>query len=220
MFSSSVTAKGGASIYNIGSEKAKPSTITVGTSEYFENQIKAIDVSIERRQNALEIKTAEKSNAEARLSAIIEKLNHFDLSKKRTLAMMEEMKKTSDESSDEKIALFQKSLDEAEKKIHDLKDEKAVQETAINKIKADIKLYTNNVKESVEEKFTLKRLNQSTPPKPIVDISGKAFSGTRINGRFANIILSQTLSRSRIIEVNSSGDEKAKRGWEMIITGF
>ncbi|MCP3874820.1 MAG: DUF342 domain-containing protein [Desulfobacteraceae bacterium] len=220
VFSSVVTAKGGAKIFNLGSEKAKPSTITVGTSDYFENQINMIDKAIERRQNALEIKTIEKNNTEAALNDAIEKLKQLEKSKKRTLSIMEEMEKNAGDKPDEKIELFQKGLSEADKKIHNLKSQKKVEEALFRKIKNDIKVYADSVKDSVKEKFSLKRLNQKTTSKPILDVSGTIFSGTKVNGRYTNIILSKTLTHSRIMEVNSAGDKTAKRNWEMIITDF
>lgn len=218
MFSSSICAKGGAKIHQVGSQKAKSSAITVGTSIYLETELKNIDKTIERRQNILETKSIDKNKAETEIETIREKLANFDKSKKRTLAMMDEMKK---QGSLDKIELFQKSLDEAESKIHALDNQKALLETKLKKTISDISACAEAVKVSVKEKFALKRLNQATPPKPILDIEGQVLSGTKVSGRFANLILRETLSRSRIMEMNHSGDsESPKRGWEMIITSL
>ncbi len=208
MFSSSVCAKGGAKIYNIGSEKAKPSTVIVGASIYLETQLEEIDKTIERRQNQLESKTVEKNKIESELALINEKLTNFAQSKKRTLALIEEIRKQDQDKADNsqpdsKIDLMQKSLDEAEKKIHDLNDQKALFETKLKKITNDITTCTDAVKVSVKEKFTLKRLNQAQPPKPILDVGGKVLSGTKVCGRFANLILRETLSCTRIMEMKT-----------------
>lgn len=220
MFSSTIFAKGGAKIYSIGSEKAKPSTITVGTSIYLEKELKNIDAVIEKRQNLLENKTIEKNKIEDELSIIIEKLKNFDQSRIRTVSMINEMEKNSGEKPDSKIDLFQKSLDEADKKIHDLNDQKALLETRLRKTTNDIIVASESVKTSVKEKFTLKRLNKVNPPKPILDVAGKVLAGTKVSGRHSNTVINQKLTRSRIMELNSQGFDGQNRGWEMIITSL
>ncbi|MFH2093779.1 MAG: FapA family protein [Pseudomonadota bacterium] len=221
VFSSSVCAKGGAKIYTIGSERTGPSSITVGTSNYLETELHNIDQAIERRQNILESKTLEKNKADTLLAVIMDKLKNFDQSKQRTLAMIEEMKKLSPDKTSDKIALFQKSLDEAGIKIHELNDQKALLETRLKKTAADIAACAEAVKVSVKEKFTLKRLNQANPPKPILSVEGKVFAGTKISGRFANLILKENLSRVRIMEMHQNGENnETRRGWEMLIAGL
>jgi uncharacterized protein (DUF342 family) len=225
LFSSTICAKGGAKIYQIGSERTKPSTITVGASIYLETELKNIDKSIERRQNVLENKNLEKNKLTSQLAVIDEKLDNFDQSRKRTLAMIEEMKKKTaqapDSASDSKIDLFQKGLDEADKKIHVLLDQKALIETQLKKIATEIKTSADAVKQSVQEKFRLKRMNQTQPPRPILDAEGIILSGTKISGRFANLVVRETLSRSRIMEMNQNqSDNPSKRGWEMIVTSL
>ena len=220
MFSSSVCAKGGAKIYNIGSEKAESSTIMVGASIYLEKELENIDTTIERRQNLLENKTIEKNKIESELNVIIEKLKNFDQSSQRTISMIEEMKNNAGEKPDSKIDLFQKSLNEAEKKIHDLNDQKALLQAQLKKIKNDIAVYVHAVKTSVKEKFLLKRRNQANPPKPVLEVAGKVLAGTKVSGRHATIILSRNLAQSRIMEISSSSEENPKKGWEMIITSL
>ena len=218
MLSSLVYAKGGAKIYNIGSEKAKPSTIIVGMSIYLEKELKNIDSAIERRQNFLENKIIKKNKIEAELSIINEKLKNFDQSRQRTISMIEEMKKNAGEKPDSKIDLFPKSLDETDKKIHDLNDQKLFLEIKFKKVKNEITAYVKAVRTSVKEKFILKRLNQANPSKPILDVTGEVLAGTKISGIYANIILKWNLTQSRIMEINNCNDGNSRKDWEMIIT--
>lgn len=221
MFSSSVCAKGGIKIYNIGSERANPCSITVGTSIYLETQLQNIDKAIERKQNILESKTLENNKTQSKLAVIIDKLKNFDQSRLRTLAMIEEMKKESPEKVSDQIKLFQKSLDDADKKIHELNSRKTLLEIQLQKDTNEITACSNAVKQSVEEKFVLKRLNQANPPKPILEVAGKVLSGTKISGRFANMVLRETLSRSRIMEMNQTAENTgSQKGWQMIVSSL
>lgn len=220
VYSSAITAKGGARIYNVGSDKAKPSAITVGTSVYLEKELANIDSAIERRQNLLETRTIEKNRIESEIDIIAEKLSNFDQSRQRTLAMMDEMKKDPAGKIAGKIDLFQKSLDQADIKIHALKNEKAVLEANLTKISQDILSCAQAVKISVKDKLALKRIQQANPPKPVLDVAGKIFAGTRIHGRYSNTILTQTVSRSRVMEITSRADDGSKKNWEMIIANL
>ncbi|MFH2059163.1 MAG: FapA family protein [Pseudomonadota bacterium] len=221
MFSSSVCAKGGAKIYNIGSERANPCSITVGASFYLETQLQNIDKAIERKQNILESKTLENSKNQSELTVIIDKLKNFDQSRLRTLAMIEEMKKDSTEKIIDKINFFQKTLDNADKKIHELNARKTALEIQLQKDTNEITACSNAVKQSVEEKFVLKRLNQANPPKPILEVAGKVLSGTKISGRFASLVLRETLSRARIMEIKQTAENTgAQKDWQMIVSSL
>ncbi len=220
IFSSSVCAKGGAKVYNVGSERAKPSTITVGASMYIEKELAHIDKDIEKRQNLLERNTIDKDKIDKQLADIKGKLTNYEKSSQRTLAMMQQMRDSNLTGEDSRIELFQKSLDEADSKIHELKDQKALIETQQKKNIQTIDRCSEAVKNSLKEKFTLKRINQKTPAKPILDIAGKIVTSSRINGRYAKLILSHDLSRARIMEMNTEGGEGGKKGWEMVITNI
>ncbi len=219
-FSSSITAKGGAKIHSVGSEKSGPSTITVGTSMYFEQQLQQIDSVIEERQNFLETRTLQRNKMESELAIIMEKLKNFDQSRQRTLSLINEMKRTDAGKNKAEIGLFQKSLAEADVKIHDLNDEKAVLEVHLRKAIHDIAVCTEDVKNSVKEKFTLKRLNQANSPKAILDVEGKILAGTRVCGRHSSIILKENLSHTRFIEINNRNDDAKKNEWEIIISSL
>ncbi len=217
VYSSSICAKGGAKVYTIGSEKAKPSAITVGASLYLEKELATIDKAIEKRQNILEKSSLEKDNVEAELTVVNEKLKNFDQSEQRTLSMIAQIKET---GNDSKAAVFQKNLDEAQKKIHDLKNRKVLLETRLKMVRQEISNNAEAVKASVKDKFALKRLNQANPPKPILDVSGKAFASTKINGKHSHLILSQDISHARVMEMDGNQDGSFRSNWEMIITNL
>lgn len=78
--------------------------------------------------------------------------------------------------------------------------------------------FSNAVKQGVAEKFNLKRQNQANPPKPILDVSGKLLSGTRINGRYAKTVVKNEIARVRIMEMSCSSGDGSRKDWEMITT--
>jgi hypothetical protein len=191
VYSSSIKAKGGAKIYSIGSEKSGPSTITVGVSGYLEKKLQDMDARIEKRRNFLETRILEKNKIQADLDII-----------------------------ENKIELLQKSLDKADVKIHGLKNDKALLESRLKKANHDILVCEKAIKTADQDKLSLKRLEQASPSKPILDVAGKILAGTKINGRDARLILSRTLSRTRIMEINTQWDKGCKKRSEMVITNL
>ncbi len=218
MVSSSVTAKGGVKIYHVGSERAKPSAITVGISIYFEKEIQKLDADIERHQNLLEQKTMDKTRMESELKTIDQNLSEYHKSRDRTRAMMDQMQQIPGKNADDRRELFQKSLAETEQTIQELTARKVFLDAQVKKNQIAIDRSAAVVKTSMTEKFSLKRLNRKNPPKPIVDIGGKALAGTRMYGRHARLILHHDISRSRIMEMAVGSQEGAKKHWEMIVS--
>nr|NJM01191.1 DUF342 domain-containing protein [Desulfobacula sp.] len=219
VYASSIMAKGGAKIYRIGSEKSDPSTITVGVSGYLEKKLKNIDSIIEKKQNFLETRTLEKNKIEADLKIIMEKLQDFDQSRQRTISIMNEIKKDPLKIQD-KIELFQKSLGEADVKIHALNDERALLEVRLKKAAHDILACEKAIKAAVSDKFKLKQMEQANPSKPILDVAGKILAGTRVNGKYAHLTLTRTLTRTRIMEVDTQWEKGSKKKSEMVIANL
>lgn len=217
MFSSTVYAKGGAKVYNIGSDRSKPSTIMVGTSMYLDKQLAEIDAEIEKNQTILEDKSKEKETLGIQVAQLTEKLKSYENSKQRTISMLGKMGETPD-ADKESMALFKKGLDETSRKIELLRKEKSDQENHLGNLKKVVEKKSERIAAAIKEKFYLKRINQKTPPKPIVEIAGKAFGKTRINGKFARLILSRPISRSRIMEMRTDDGTSSGKNWEMVIT--
>ncbi|MCM2285102.1 MAG: FapA family protein [Desulfobacula sp.] len=220
VYSSSIMAKGGAKIYSIGSEKSGPSTITVGISGYLEKKLQDLDSRIEKRRIFLETRSLEKNKIQADLDIIMKKLEDFDQSKLRTVSIMNEVKKNGPEKMEDKIELLQKSLGTADVKIHGLKNDKALLEYHLKKANHDILACEKAIKIADQDKLTLKRLEQASPSKPILDVAGKILAGTRINGRYAHLTLSRTLTRTRIMEINTQWDKGCKKRSEMVMTNL
>ena len=220
VYSSSIKAKGGAKIYSIGSEKSGPSTITVGISGYLEKKLQDLDSRIEKRRNFLETRILEKNKIQAELDIIMEKLEDFDQSRLRTVSIMNEVKKNGPEKMEDKIGLLQKSLGAADVKIHGLKDDKALLESRLKKANHDILVCEKAIKIADQDKLSLKRLEQASPSKPILDVAGKVLAGTRVNGRYAHLTLSRTLTRTRIMEINTQWDKGCKKRSEMVMTNL
>lgn len=199
MYASTISARGGAKIYHIGSIKTVPSNIEVGTSPYLKRALRTVNHEIEKAQNRLEAKLTEKEAVYSRISEIEKELRRIgEMAAPRT--------ETSEDPPEEatKTAL----------KAEQLSLEKQLQSNG-----RDLARLHQIVKNKVARKFDLQHKASATPPKPILDVRGKVLAGTMVKGLHSNTAISKDLARVRIMEMSSTGDSKRKgRIWEMVVT--
>ncbi|MEH0021562.1 MAG: FapA family protein [Desulfobacter sp.] len=199
MYASSMSARGGARIYTIGSVKTVPSSIAVGMSSYIKNELNFLNRQIERCQNIFDKKTAEKSGFKERLTQIGTALIQLDKVDKKT--------GYPDYPSPEHYHAA----------LAKLTSEKSIIERKITRTTKELQDLKQTIKHRVSEKIELKRQSHATPPKPILDISGRIFSGTQVRGIHSSTVMASDLARVRIIEMSCDSDRGAEcRAWEMV----
>ncbi|MBU0969803.1 MAG: FapA family protein [Proteobacteria bacterium] len=216
MYASTLSARGGAKIWQVGSEKSSPSVIAVGTSSYLKNELKSLNQFIEKNQAYFETKTFEKNKTDQEMTEANRQLELLKQSRKDLLAQSTQGAKTLQESPEKEDLATR--LDSIGQEITSIYALRALLEQKKEMFEREAAYFSNAVKQGVAEKFNLKRHNQANPPKPILDVSGKLLSGTRINGRYAKTVVKNEIARVRIMEMSCSSGDGSKRDWEMITT--
>ncbi len=213
VFASSISAKRGADIRNIGAEKAKKMVVTVGTSPNYDKKLKKIDKLIEGNQNELEQATYEKNNAQNEIKEIVKKISDLSASLEKTRAMIEKINNTNKDGVD----MLEQSIDDNNIKLAKLENKKNELENKLEKFKDAEADCSKLVKEGITEKFMLKKIDQDNPPKPVVKVEGTIVAGTQIFGRYSQTIISENKSRVRIMELQmAKNDSSHKSSWAMI----
>lgn len=199
MYASTISARGGAKIYHIGSIKTKPSNIEVGTSPYLKRAVKALNIEIEKAQTILEARIDETNAIESRLGDIGREIIRLNKASKSG---------TAGNGSDPEAANNQ---------ILALRTEQRTLERQVRHNTGEVEGMQHIVKELVERKFTLQERISTTPPKPILDVRGMILAGTMVKGVHSNTCISKDLARVRIMEMSSAGEQGRKgRIWEMV----
>lgn len=188
MFSSTLHARGGARVWQVGSEKARPCTISVGFSHYLEQTLNALDKEVEKNQTGFESKSLERSLLQKELEQI-----------------------KADISGD-------KGADQSPPDIQALMVKKQEAELKLESVTNQVTAFANTLKQCVKEKFQLKKLDKEIPSKPILDVNGKLISRTRINGRYTKLIVSADMARVRVMEIANKNAAGQIEGWEMVTT--
>ncbi len=205
VFASSITAKRGADIRNIGTEKAKKAIITVGTSPNYDKKIVKIDKLIETNQNELEHATYEKNNAQGEIKEITATISDLSFSLEKTMTMIE--KTTTNENG---AGVLEQNIDDKYKKLTEL-------ENKLKEFKETETECSKLVKDSITDKFLLKKRDQDNPPKPVIKVEGTIVAGTQVSGRYSKTFIGENKNRVRIMEIQiGENDSSQKSAWGMI----
>ena len=215
VFASSITAKRGADIRNVGAEKAKRVTLIVGTSPNYTKKIKEIDKSIEDNQNELELMTYEKNNTRSQIKELHASISQVSESINKTEAIIDKIDNTNKGGNE----MMLQSLSEATDKKKKLEIQKQKLENEFQQHKDAETKYSKIVRDKIKEKFILKKADQDNPPKPIVRVDGTIVAGSFVSGKNSKIIINENKRRVKIVEIQISTDHSPRKNpWEMIIS--
>ena len=195
MYATDLSARGGAKIWHIGSEKTRPVNIAVGTSTVMADEIERINIRIEKNQARTDQKTAALERIRAELSDTLEKRDKLKLDEARMEA------------------------GQYHELMAGLKARSQSHEARMAAVNRELKILAEQIKQLIAEKFNLQHQGHANPAKPILDVRGRVLGGTIIRGRNASTIVSTDLARVRILEMSVAHDRKSnKKSWEMIVT--
>ncbi len=197
MYASTVSARGGAKVYHIGSIKTVPTIIEVGTSPYLNRAVKALDLEIDTTETRLEAKIDETDALQNRINEVereITRLNKEARSKGGPKAQDPEALNT---------------------RLSALRTEQNTLDSQIRSNAEAIEGLKQLIKTLVERKFNLQHKIAATLPKPILDVRGMVLSGTMVRGVHSSTCIAKDLARVRIMEMIST-EQRDGRAWEMI----
>jgi hypothetical protein len=218
MYASILSAKGGARIWYVGSEKSRASVITVGRSSYLEQELKLLNKRIEKFQARFESKISEKGKITAGYEALSKNIALLEQAQQNQGNQAPENPGTDLPETYLEDANTMTDMDNIHQDIVDLYTKKNLLERKAERLEQEISFFSNAVKQEVAEKFNLKKRNQTNPPRPILDVSGKIIAGTHIRGCHAKTIIQKDITRIRIMEMSCTKEQSYAKDWEMVTT--
>lgn len=202
LYASSVSARCGAKIYQIGSVKTVPSTIIVGGSPYITSELRRINRQIETFQARLDAKTGERHQISEALKEI-------------------------DTALDQMAAVTGSNGEDTFPDLNYIEDHQAAlnalgrkkQRLQARGIALDLEIQTakKTVAHWVNENQDIRRQEKISPPRPILDVQGSILSGTRVEGIHSSTVISRDLARVRVLEMSCAGDRGGRVAWEMVV---
>ncbi len=216
---SQVAARGGMNLKQVGTEKAEYSTIKAGADDHIKWISQKFDTQIDEKQKELDLTIAQKIDHDEEYNTL-----HVDIAN-QTFAQEKITKKI--DFLENKIGEV-KTKEEKENIVKELKDLEATVQKSDERIKAifeeqDIvqqkanaceqKIGTLNedIKGIQREKDKIIGYLEKEDPIPELKITKKAYTGTRLTGTLASMILKQDMGASKFEEIDSDNPDAPKQ---------
>lgn len=216
---STIAARRGLSVKQIGTEKAEFSTIKAGADDHIRWVAEKYDLKIEKLQRELDILFAKKNEYDEVYNAM-----HVDIAN-QTFAQEKLTKKI--DFLENRLGEI-KEKEEKEKSLKELKDIQATVQQADERIKAlfreqdtvqqnslaceqKIDALDQDIKAVQKEKDKIISRLEADPPIPELKALKKIYTGTRITGTTASMILKQDFGASKFTEIDSDNIDTPKQ---------
>lgn len=216
---STIAARKGMSVKQIGTEKAEYSTIKVGADDHIRWIAQGYDAKIETIRKELDLTVAEKLGYDEAYNNL-----HVDIAN-QTFAQEKITKKIDYlenrigkvESEAEKAGIVRemKELEEtvkkADERIKAIFQEQDTAQQQANECEARIEGLTEDIKEIEEEKNKIIGRLEREDPVPELKATKKLYTGTRIMGTEASMILKQDMGASKFNEMDTQDPDNRKQ---------
>lgn len=216
---STIAARKGMSVKQIGTEKAEYSTVKAGADDHIRWIAEKYDTKIEKVQKELDITLAKKMEYDEEYNAM-----HIDIAN-QTFAQ---------EKLTKKIDFLENRIGEVSQKeekaaiVKELKELQTTVQHADERIKAIFEEQDMVQQKSVESENKIERLNEemktikkekekiigkleNDTPIPELKATKKLYTGTRIIGTQASMILKQDFGASKFTEIDSDNPDNPKQ---------
>ncbi|MCK5541181.1 MAG: DUF342 domain-containing protein [Desulfobacterales bacterium] len=212
---STISARMGFNVKQIGTEKAESSTIKAGADDHIQWIAEKYDKQMEKIQRDLDIIINEKMEMSDENNAL-----HVDIAAK-TFAQEKLIKKidftekkigeTKDSEEKQKLVKdLENGIKQADERIKGIFEE---QDSILNKIEEhEIQIAKLNVEFSglkKEKEMSIEALSE-TEPNPTLKVNKKIYSGTRITGTQATMMIQNDLGMSKFVEIDSDNPDNPK----------
>jgi uncharacterized protein (DUF342 family) len=208
ILSSSISAKKGIQVYQIGSDTSNPCTLVVGLDERTSNEIDSI-----KKQIALKREAQEKHQTR------IDKLQN-ESAKRTVKKKMEEIEKTNKTEqlvqAQTLLEGFEATIRQTEKNLEILLGKQDQIQKEITGLQDEVKNSEKEIKEFLNEIKSLSEWSRQEKGVPVVKVYGTAFSQTTIGGPHSSHTLTDNTHHASIREVKAT-DPDSRVDFEMKI---
>lgn len=218
--SSTIAARKGINAKQIGTERASYSTIKAGGEDHVKWIEGKYEIQMEEIQKNLELAIKNKMEYDEENNALHVEVANQTFAQEKIQKQMDFIEKKIGEAKDnkaEKLKLanemkgLEKNLDQADERIKGIFEEQDKVLQKIENCDAIIKESNERLTELKNEKEASVAGIKEEDPVPMLKISKKIFSGTRIEGTEATMIVENDLGMSRFMEIETNDPENPKQ---------
>ncbi len=213
IINSKVSSNSGVEAKNLGTSKTAPNTIEVGVDTYLETELQKIDQAVaeidqttknlKKKADRLKIEKERYQEISSRIVNEIEKCRHDGREIKKAISQIENPSEKSREIKNFNRQLKQneslfKRLDRELNECFDIIENN---EVLLKEIEARFKEFEETLEDLAYEKENFIEWGKANTGRPLVVVSGMAFSDTAIKGVHSTLELKENITRTKIREV-------------------
>ena len=214
-----IAARKGMSVKQIGTEKSEYSTVKAGAEDHIQWIAEKYDTKIEKKQKELDLTIAGKMEYDEAYNALhVDIANQTFAQEKITKKIDYLENKIGELKEKEEKAKIVKELKEleatvqqADKRIKAIFEEQDVVQQKSNENEKKIEELNEKIQSIQKEKDKLISRLEKEDPIPELKVNKKLYTGTRITGTQASMILKQDLGASKFTEIDSQNPDSPKQ---------
>jgi uncharacterized protein (DUF342 family) len=227
ILSSSISAKKGIQVYQIGSDTSNPCTLVVGLDERTSNEIDSIKKQItlkreeqKKHQTRIDKLQKESESYDEGTGELLQGRDRTVLAKRTVKKKMEEIEKTNKTEqlvqAQTLLEGFEATIRQTEKNLELLLNKQDQIQNEITGLQDEFKNSEKEIKEFLNEIKSLSEWSRQEKGVPVVIIYGTAFSQTAIGGPHSAHTLTDNTHHASIREIKAT-DPDSRVEWEMKI---
>lgn len=215
---STIAARKGISCKQIGTDKAEYSTIKAGTDDHILWIEEFFDAKVAKEKKELDQTVAKKMDYDEEFNAYHVDIANQTFTQEKMTKKMEVLEDQMAEVSKEERALMAKEIQElelniqqADERIKAIFAEQDLAQQRSNDCETKIEELTNIIKEVQKEKEKIVSRLKREKPMPEIKVNKRLYTGTRLTGTQASMILKQDMGASKFTEIDSGSPDSPKQ---------
>jgi len=214
-----IAARKGMSVKQVGTEKSEYSTLKAGADDHIKWIARQYDTKIENIQKEIDITIAQKMKLDETYNALHVDIANQTFAQEKITKKMDFLENRIGEvqSKDEKTKIvkelkeLKETIQHSDTRIKALFQEQDMVQQESNTCDKRIVQFNEEIKTIQIEKDKLIQRLEKDDPVPELKVNKKLFTGTRITGTLASLILKQDLGASKFTEIDSENPDSPKQ---------
>ncbi|MCG8639653.1 MAG: FapA family protein [Desulfobacterales bacterium] len=213
-----IAARKGMSVKQIGTDKAEYSTVKAGTDDHIQWIGERYDARIEKNQRELDLAVAEKIEYDSVYNAYHVDIANQTFAQEKVAKKMDFLENRIPEAKEEEKAAIQKELKEleitiqkADERIKAIFQEQDLAQQQAAECERQIEEISSRIKAVEDEKLTIIGRLEKDEAVAEFKINKRIYTGTRIMGAEASMILKQDMGPSKFTEIDSENPDSPKQ---------
>ncbi|NOX33693.1 MAG: DUF342 domain-containing protein [Deltaproteobacteria bacterium] len=216
---STIAARKGMSVKQIGTEKSEYSTVKAGGNDHILWIAEKYDLKIEKRQKELDLTIARKMEYDEAYNDFHVDIANQTFAQEKLTKKIDFLEKRIGEEKDkeEKIKIakelkgIEATIQKADERIKAIFHEQDMVQQKSNECEKKIEDLNQEIMSINKEKDKIISTLEKEDPVPELKVNKKLYTGTRITGTMASMILKQDLGASKFSEIDSENPDNPKQ---------